>query len=361
MLSLPALKRTAFLQPLCNLQRHHFSDSAQKARALPQRVFEGPNLRPSIVIQNHHIDSTRWYDFEQHPSDIYVNTPAKAGTTWTQEIVGQLLYNGDIPKHANTESIHDISPWLALSVTPKQAVLGMLQQQLEKKNIARRMIKTHEPVEAMPFHPECKYIVVARDFRDVVWSIYNHYSQFTDEAYAAINSQDKGYSRSFKPMPKFNFEDGSFTEYDLFKMMLTEPDDDGNPDGGPWWSQLWVIGSWWKIRDLPNVKLVHYANLKEDLAGSVRSIAEFCEIPIDEERFDYIVSLCTFESMKARSVSPIPKDAPFFKDRSKFMNKGQTGRWQTVLSDEDTEKYRTVARRYLDDEGIRWLETGKLN
>ena len=36
-------------------------------------------------------------------------------------------------------------------------------------------------------------------------------------------------------------------------------------DGAPFWSYWENIRTWWAIRDLPNVKLVHFADLKSDL------------------------------------------------------------------------------------------------
>ena len=45
-------------------------------------------------FQNHHFDSTIWNDFEFRDDDIIISTYAKAGTTWLQQIVAQLLWKG---------------------------------------------------------------------------------------------------------------------------------------------------------------------------------------------------------------------------------------------------------------------------
>jgi hypothetical protein len=44
------------------------------------------------VYQNHHLDSTRWDHVELRPSDIVISTAYKAGTTFTQTIVGNLIF-----------------------------------------------------------------------------------------------------------------------------------------------------------------------------------------------------------------------------------------------------------------------------
>ena len=46
-------------------------------------------------LHNHHFDSTAWNDFRFREDDVVVSTYAKAGTTWTQQIVAQLLFGPD--------------------------------------------------------------------------------------------------------------------------------------------------------------------------------------------------------------------------------------------------------------------------
>ena len=41
------------------------------------------------------MDSDRWDDFRFRDGDIIIATWAKSGTTWTQQIVSQLLFNGE--------------------------------------------------------------------------------------------------------------------------------------------------------------------------------------------------------------------------------------------------------------------------
>ena len=45
-------------------------------------------------IHNHHFDSTIWNDFVFRDDDIVISTYAKSGTTWMQQIVGQLIFDG---------------------------------------------------------------------------------------------------------------------------------------------------------------------------------------------------------------------------------------------------------------------------
>ena len=46
------------------------------------------------------MDSTIWNDFQFRDDDIIIGTWSKSGTTWLQQIVSQLLFEGDYPSPA---------------------------------------------------------------------------------------------------------------------------------------------------------------------------------------------------------------------------------------------------------------------
>ena len=69
-------------------------------------------------LHNHHFDSTIWNDLKFRDDDIVIATYAKAGTTWMQQIVAQLLFDGD-PDIA----VAEMSPWVDLRVPPKEVTL----------------------------------------------------------------------------------------------------------------------------------------------------------------------------------------------------------------------------------------------
>ena len=126
-------------------------------------------------VHNHHFDSTTWNDFAFRDDDIVIATYAKSGTTWTQQIVAQMLFGGD-PALA----VAELSPWLDLRVPPKAVKLEAVEAQMH-----RRILKTHLPVDALVFSPRAKYLYIARDGRDVVWSLYNHHANDNSAWYVA--------------------------------------------------------------------------------------------------------------------------------------------------------------------------------
>lgn len=286
-------------------------------------------------FQNHHFDSTVWNDFEFRDDDIVIGTYAKSGTTWTQQIVSQLLFGG-----AEGLDVSGMSPWIDMRIPPKEEKLGAVEAQTH-----RRFVKTHLPVDALVFSPKVKYIYIGRDGRDVLWSMYNHHAKGNEKYYAALNDTP---GRVGPPMPP---PLDSILEY--FRVWLEQ-------DGYPWWSLWENIRSWWEIRDLPNVQLIHFGRLREDMPGEMRRIAAFLDIPIDESKWESIVEHCTFDYMKKNGASVAPLGGGLWEGGAQtFINKGTNGRWRDTLIDEDIVNYERTAEEQLGEECARWLATGE--
>ncbi len=130
------------------------------------------------TYQNYVLDSTRWQHYQPRADDIVISTPPKSGTTWTQEIVRQLVFCGqsDAPER-DSLALRQVSPWLDHRRFPLDETLNRLEAQQH-----RRFIKTHLPLDGLPFLPQVKYIVVGRDARDTAMSMWNHYTEFVAAA-----------------------------------------------------------------------------------------------------------------------------------------------------------------------------------
>jgi aryl sulfotransferase len=292
--------------------------------------------RKTREMQSHHFDSTVWNDFQFRDDDVIVATYGKSGTTWTQQIIGQILFNGD-----DTVDLGQISPWLDLRVPPKEVKLPMMEAQTH-----RRFLKTHLPVDALVFSPKAKYLYVGRDGRDVLWSLYNHHVNANDAWYAALNDTP---GRVGPPIARTTLDVVSY-----FREWLDR-------DGYPFWPLWENVRSWWAIRDLPNVKLVHFANLKRDLSGEMRSIARYLDVAADEAKWPTLVEHCTFDYMKKHAALSAPLGGSLWEGGAEtFINKGVNGRWQNLLTAEDNARYEARALKELGPECAHWLKTGEL-
>jgi aryl sulfotransferase len=286
-------------------------------------------------IHNHHFDSTIWNDFSFREDDIVIGTYAKSGTTWTQQIVAQLLYAG-----AEDVDVPEMSPWLDLRVPPKEVKLPAVEAQTR-----RRFLKTHLPVDALVFSPKAKYIYIGRDGRDVVWSLWNHHFHANAAWYGALNDTPGLVGEKIAPPPS------DIREY--FNTWLVR-------DGYPFWSFWENIRSWWEVRDLPNVLLVHFAALKADMEGEIRRIARFLEIALDEARMPRILEHCSFDYMKRNAAKVAPLGGVFWDGGAgTFINKGTNGRWRDVLGAADSRAYEDRALRELGPDCAAWLSSGR--
>ena len=286
-------------------------------------------------LHNHHFDSTIWNDFQFRDDDIIIATYAKSGTTWMQQIIAQLLFDGD-PDLA----VADISPWLDLRVPPKDVKLPYVEAQTH-----RRFLKTHLPVDALVFSPRAKYLYIGRDGRDVVWSLYNHHANANQLWYDALNETPGRVGPPIERPPE------DIREY--WRDWLAR-------DGYPFWSFWDNVRTWWQIRELPNVRLVHFSELKRDLPGTMRQIAEFLQIPINESRWSAILEHCSFEWMKRNATKSVPLGGLFWDaGAGVFINKGVNGRWADVLTAEQSAEYEQIAINQLGPECAKWLATGE--
>lgn len=286
-------------------------------------------------FQNHHFDSTIWNDFRFRDDDIVISTYAKSGTTWVQQIVSQLIFNGEegLP-------VAEMSPWMDLRVPPKEVKLPEVEQQSH-----RRFLKTHLPVDALVFSPMAKYIYIGRDGRDVVWSMYNHHTNANQFWYEALNDTPGRVGPPIEPPP----DD-----------IRTYFDDWMSKDGHPFWPFWENVRSWWEIRDLPNVLLIHFESLKTDMPGEIRRIAEFIGTPIDEATWPDILEHCSFDYMKANATASVPLGGAFWDGGAEtFVHKGVNGRWRDTLTPADSAAYEQKAIQELGPDCAEWLKTGR--
>jgi aryl sulfotransferase len=285
---------------------------------------------------HHLLDSTVWNEFQYRDDDIVINAYSKSGTTWVQQIVAQLLWSG-----ADHINVSNVSPWLDCRFPSKEERLKIVETQTH-----RRFIKSHVPVDTLVFSPKAKYIYIGRDGRDVLWSLYNHHRNMKKEVIQAIDNVPE------RTDPPLGNAPSSVVEY--FRNWLMK-------DGYPWWPYWNHILSWWEIRDLPNVRLLHFSNLKRDMPGEIQRIASFLDIAIHETKWEAILEHCSFDYMKAHAAQSVPFAGSIFEGGAEsFLYKGVNGRWKDMLNPEDIELYEHAARKNLGVDCAYWLSTGML-
>lgn len=192
-------------------------------------------------------------DFQPHPTDIIITPYSKSGTTWLQQMVHSLRSGGDM----DFDDISRVVPWLEVSYD-----LGIDINAPQKWQ--PRAYKSHANWHDVP--KGGRYIVSIRDPKDVLVS-------------------------SFRFVEGWFFEKGAFSITEYAENSFLNPE-----DGRGYWNHLL---SWWSQRHNDNVLLLSFEWMKGNLAETVRRVADFNGIALDDALFELVVQQSSFDFMVA--------------------------------------------------------------
>jgi len=295
-------------------------------------------------------DSARWEGFQFRSGDIVVSTPAKCGTTWMQMMCALLIFGGpDLPG-----PLAEVSPWMEIQTESRDAVFTALAAQDH-----RRFIKSHTPLDGIPFHDGVTYIAVGRDPRDVAVSWANHFDNMDLERVFSARAEAVGLDdlADMAPPPPplpdragafwYWMEDDSAVTESLTGLVMT----------------LHHLDTFWQARQRPNVALFHYADLSADLEVEMRRLAGLLGIAVAEERWAGLVGAAGFTSMKERAAELAPETHVdgFWKDTTAFFHSGTGGRWRSYFGPGDEARYRRRVESLVNPDLARWVHRGRLS
>jgi aryl sulfotransferase len=298
---------------------------------------------PQRAVRSRVFDSERWTGYRPREDDIVIATYSKCGTTWTQRIVAMLVL-----RSAEPASIWDMSPW------PDMRIFGPIEEVLAAAEAQghRRFLKSHLPYDALPVYAGVKFIHVARDGRDAALSLHNHLSNFTPAALEMLDSVSLADPRYASPYPRPPADPAAY-----FHQWVADGGGQGDPHAG----FFHVENSYWAARRDPNLLLVHYNDLKADLAGEMRRIAAFLEIDIPESLWPSLVEAARFDTMKEQGQALLPAaNVLWDAGPSRFFNKGSNGRWRDLFAAEDLEGYAARVKAEFSPTLAAWVEKGRL-
>ena len=254
-----------------------------------------PWIRPEIQ------QDIAWRD-----GDIVISVPAKSGTTWTMNIVYQLL-NGGV---ADFNGIYEEVPWIEFLESPTYTPADVHARIAAMPHDRPRAFKTHSAPPDVPFlrHSSGKnvrYLVIARNPEEALVSFKPFLEQHSDAWYELW-----GVPREAVTRPDFQ---------SFYDEVVTP--------GGMQGMFFGFLAAWWPLRHEPNVLFLHYADMKKDHEGSIRRIAQFLGITPAADRWPAILEYTGFPWMKAHegkfeagSTSAIPPLNP-----GAMMRKGKLG------------------------------------
>lgn len=214
-------------------------------------TWDGFQERLAVMFQS---EEVAYRKFEPRSSDVIISPFAKCGTTWLQQIVHSLRTGGDM----DFKDIYEVVPFIDVALDMGIDLDG--PQKAEP-----RAFKSHFGWEEVP--KGCRYIVSFRDPQDSSVSFYYFMTGWLIEP-GAIPLDD-------------------FVAYGAL---------DGERGGG-YWAHM---ASWLRQRENPDVLLLTFEDMKDDLRSAVERIASFIGVD-DKASIDTAVDHSSFEFMSSHS------------------------------------------------------------
>jgi len=292
-------------------------------------------------------DSARWDGFAFRDGDIVISTPPKCGTTWMQRLVSLLVFDGpDLPA-----PISKVSPWLDMQLASLDEVTALLAAQSH-----RRFIKTHTPLDGLPYDERVSYVCVVRDPRDVAISTRHHMTNMNIEQFLAARQAAVG----LEDLPEFGLDKpGPRTPQTGADPLLTWIVDDDERTPMSLRSLVRHASTFWAVRERPNVALFHYGNLGSDLAGELLRLATCLGYDVTADRAAELAQSATFDAMKRDADKVAPNaDIGLWHDSGAFFHRGESGQWREVFTDAHIERYNQRVAELTTPELAGWLHTG---
>ncbi|KAC9826157.1 hypothetical protein E3N88_45205 [Mikania micrantha] len=240
--------------------------------------------------------------FKAHPTDIYLATLPKSGTTWLKALVfalvnrNQYTYNCLSTHPLLVSNPHNCLPFIETEIfrnTPTYV-----------NGHSPRLFATHIPYTSLPrsiLDSGCRLVYLCRNPKDVLVSMFHFANKLRDKSRGLMTIAEA---------------------FDLFSK--------GVMPTGPYWDH--VKG----YHKAENVFFLTYEDLKKDTVNNVKRLAKFVGHPFTEEEeadgaVQGIIRLCSFESLREVNKhgylrDDIPNDA--------FFREGKVGDWTNHLTDE---------------------------
>ena len=251
------------------------------------------------------LDSRRWQHYRPRPTDIVIATYPKCGTTWMQRIVGLLVFKTPEPR-----PIMEISPWIdrrfpepvevargpdrGPGPPPLRQVASALRRPADLRGgqIHPRRAGRTRRLHVLP--QSCH-----RPSRPRCWTRSTGPASTT--------------TRSARPYPRCAADPARH-----FRQLARG----GRRAGPPRTARRRCRSSTSSAAggtsaQRANVLLVHYNDLKADLAGEMRRVADFLDISIPADVWPGLVGAAGFEAMRRDGAALMGKVAAIFQGGSR--------------------------------------------
>ncbi len=249
------------------------------------------------------------------PTDVFIVSFPKSGTTWTQNIVKLLRNNCEKDGVQLQQSV----PWIEANNDKNRFRVDLAA--LPKP----RAFKCHFPYDTIPsgkpHTTPCKYIYIARNPKDVIVSFYFHYARFLVKRDLTLE-----WDLFFRNFIYGNLEFGDFFDHVL---------------------------SWWAHRNDDNVLFLTFEDMKKDHRAAIACIANFIEADVSENVIDKVTAETSFNVMsKDNTANYSTSSSIVYPGSTPFMRKGEVGDWRNHLTAEQSAEIDQLCEEKLKDTGL---------
>ncbi len=192
-------------------------------------------------------------EFAVRPSDVFISSYPRSGTTWTQWIL-HLLKGGS----RDFAHISQVCPWYERSLA-----IGELKADDYAAMESPRIFKSHLPYQWLPHG--ARYIYLERNGLDVATSYYHFYCSY------------------------LRFE-GNFEQF--FEQFLN-----GDLQYGSWFKH---VAGWREVRERDDILWLRYEKMLASPEEHIRKIATFLDWDVSEARISEVLEASQFSEMKRR-------------------------------------------------------------
>ncbi|XP_037093832.1 luciferin sulfotransferase-like [Pollicipes pollicipes] len=263
------------------------------------------------------------YNYPLDPSDVWVMSPPKCGTTWTQEMVWLIANDLDY-EGAKTPLFPDRWAFPDLDVLSDKE---FLTKELTKRlpdftggkptmlyNAIRdppRFVKCHLPFSMSNPHllDVCKVVYTARNPKDACVSYYNH--------------------NRLVRLLDFTGDLEMFVDLFMRDLVVETPFIEHMIEA-------------WNRRHHPNLCFLFFEDMKRDLPKQIRKVAQFLGKTCTDEQVEKLASHLHIDNFRKNQFvnNHLAKKLGFFHpDRGDFIRQGKTGNWKNYFTSEMTETF----------------------
>ncbi|KAI3788252.1 hypothetical protein L2E82_01012 [Cichorium intybus] len=243
--------------------------------------------------------------FQAQPTDIYLATLQKSGTTWIKALAFAIVNRTTYKTNSlSTHPLQIMNPHRCVPFVETEALFPTYVN-----GHSPRLFSTHMPYTSLPqsiLDSRCRVVYTCRNPKDVLVSLFHYANRLRDKSLGLMTFKEA---------------------FEMFRKGLIP--------FGPYWDH--VKGYYMAALERPSeILFLTYEDMQKDTVNNVKRLAEFLGYPFTEEEaaegeVHKIVKLCSFETLKEVNKhgmvgAGFPNDV--------FFRNGKIGDWTNHLTNE---------------------------